>query len=178
MFPSSMFRIDFKYLTPRIRLEPQDLPPQFHTSTKLHFCCSPARALLIQSQLTSPTWQPSLVFEPIPDRCIPEELDALRQILPHIEIFSPNHEEAASFFGISASSIAEKGRSGIEELAKRFLDEGAKDIVIIRSGALGAFTIRRGKEGGGFWTDAYYAYDDVEAQKKVKDVTGAEIRFW
>ncbi|GAA5893646.1 Mak32p [Sporobolomyces salmoneus] len=167
---------DFKYLTPRVRLEPQDLPSQFHSAKYLHFVCSPTRAIVIQSQLTS-TWRPSLVYEPIPDRCIPEELDSLRKILPNVEIFSPNHEEAASFFGISPSQVKERGKTGVEQIARRFLDDGAKDLVIIRSGAWGAFTVRRGEEGKGFWTDAYYPYDDAEAQKKVKDVTGAGNSF-
>ncbi|GAA5874591.1 hypothetical protein JCM16303_002914 [Sporobolomyces ruberrimus] len=166
---------DFKYLTPRTRLEPQDLPRQFHTSRYLHFVCSPTRALVIHSQLSS-TWQPALVYEPIPDRCIPEELDALRRILPHVAIFSPNHEEAASFYGISATEINKRGQSGIEEVAKRFFEEGAKDVVIIRSGALGAYALRKGEDKG-FWVPAFYAYDDAEAQKKVKDVTGAGNSF-
>ncbi|GAA5978112.1 hypothetical protein JCM5350_007399 [Sporobolomyces pararoseus] len=169
---------DFRYLTPRTRLEPQDLPSEFHSSKYLHFVCSPTRALVIHSQLSSAIWRPSLVYEPIPDRCIPEELPALREILPHIEIFSPNHEEAASFYGISPAQVLERGKEGIEEIAKRFLkEEGAKDLVIIRSGAWGAFTVRKGKEENGFWTEAYYPYDDTEAQKRVKDVTGAGNSF-
>lgn len=169
---------DFKYLTPRTRLEPQDLPSEFHSSKYLHFVCSPTRALVIHSQLSSAIWRPSLVYEPIPDRCIPEELPALREILPHIEIFSPNHEEAASFYGISPAQVLERGKEGIEEIAKRFLkEEGAKDLVIIRSGAWGAFTVRKGEEENGFWTEAYYPYDDTEAQKRVKDVTGAGNSF-
>lgn len=164
-------------MTPRTRLEPQDLSPQFRTSRFLHFVCSPTRALVIASQLTSPEWQPALVYEPIPDRCIPEELDALRAILPRIDVFSPNHEEAAAFFGLATAEVEARGKGGVEQVAKRFLDEGARDIVVIRAGAWGAYTIQRGKEGQAFWTSAYYPYDDEEAQKKVKDVTGAGNSF-
>ncbi|GAA6012021.1 hypothetical protein JCM11491_000138 [Sporobolomyces phaffii] len=167
---------DFKYLTPRTRLEPQDLPDQFHSAQFLHFVCSPTRALVIHSQLSS-SWSPRLVYEPIPDRCVPEELDALRRILPHVGIFSPNHEEAAAFYGISPRQVVERGQRGVEDLAQRFLDEGAQDTVVIRSGAWGAYAVRKDRRDEGFWVPAYYAYDDADAQKKVVDVTGAGNSF-
>ncbi|GAA5925844.1 Mak32p [Sporobolomyces koalae] len=172
---------DFKYLTPRTRLEPQDLPAPFRSSQYLHFVCSPTRALEIRAQLDprvnpTPTWQPALVYEPIPDRCIPEEMGSLREILPHIAIFSPNHEEAGSFYGLTPEQVHEQGQEGIERIARRFFDEGATGVVIIRSGAWGSYTLQRGEERG-FWTSAFYPYDNAKAQKQVKDVTGAGNSF-
>ncbi|GAA6060006.1 hypothetical protein JCM10212_001164 [Sporobolomyces blumeae] len=173
---------EFKYLTERTRLEPRDLPAPFRRSRFLHFVCSPTRAATIRAQLLdarenpTPTWQPDLVYEPIPDRCVPEELDALRNVLPDVRIFSPNHEEAGSFFGIAPDETARRGPRGVEEVAKRFIDEGAKDVVVIRSGAWGAYVLRRGRDPG-FWVPAYYPYDDREAQVKVVDVTGAGNSF-
>ena len=140
----------------------------------MHFICSPTRALVIYSQLStlSPRWSPSLVYEPIPSACEPAELDPLRQLLPHLAIFSPNHEEAGSFFSVSAETINAQGRFGVEELARRFLEEGAGGAVVIRSGPMGAYAISKGQRKG-VWVDAWYNYGD----EAVKDVTGAGNSF-
>ncbi|GAA5936785.1 hypothetical protein JCM1841_006457 [Sporobolomyces salmonicolor] len=172
---------DFEYLTPRTRLEPKDLPSQLRTSQYLHFVCSPTRALVIHSQLQpplnpTPSWQPTLIYEPIPDRCTPDELPSLRNVLPHVAVFSPNHEEAWAFYGVGVGEVARSGKAGIEDVAQRFFEEGAKDMVVIRSGALGAYAIRRGEDKG-VWVPAYHSYSDEEAQKKVVDVTGAGNSF-
>ncbi|BGP25005.1 pfkB family carbohydrate kinase [Rhodotorula toruloides] len=172
---------DFKYLTPRKRLEPKDLPSPLRTSRVLHFVCSPTRAVSIQSQLQpplnpTPDWAPQLIYEPIPDRCIPEEMPSLRQILPNIRVFSPNHEEAWSFFGVGPEEVARRGKQGIEEVAQRFFEEGARSIVVIRSGALGAYALRKGDERG-VWVPAYHVYQPGGPGGKVLDVTGAGNSF-
>ncbi|GAA5833361.1 hypothetical protein JCM9279_001503 [Rhodotorula babjevae] len=167
---------DFQYLTPRKRLEPKDLPPRLRTAEYLHFVCSPTRSLVIASQL-SPDFSPSLVYEPIPDRCVPAELPALREVLPRVKVFSPNHEEAAAFFGIGVDEVGASGRSGIEEVARRFFALGAADVVLIRSGPLGAYAVRRGRESEGVWVPAYHSYEDGRATGKVVDVTGAGNSF-
>lgn len=128
-------------------------------------------------------WKPKLIYEPIPDRCLPETLDDLIRVLPSLHVFSPNHEEAARFFGIPGSEVKE--REQIEKVAERFLElartnGGGKDLnVVIRSGELGAFVCRAedySEEGGvrGRWSEAYYAYGKSD---KVVDVTGAGNAF-
>jgi sugar/nucleoside kinase (ribokinase family) len=187
--PGLLARKDFKYLTPRRRLEPVDVPSSAKSATHLHFVCSPTRAIEIHSQLAAASpaaaafaaldtdsndvsWRPTLVYEPIPDRCVPEELASLRQVLPHIAVFSPNHEEAHAFYGTSAADANARGRPGIEQVALRFFQEGAPDLVVIRSGALGAYAIRRGQSRG-TWTEAFHRY----GSPKVKDPTGAGNAF-
>lgn len=162
----------FQYLNPRRRLEPIDLPSPLLASRFLHFVCSPSRALIIHSQLAPLAFDPALIYEPIPDRCIPEELDALRTILPHIAVFSPNHEEGSAFFGIEVDEVERRGKDGIEEVARRFVREGAGGAVVIRSGRLGAFGIGKGVREGGVWVPAYWENGD-----KVVDVTGAGNSF-
>ncbi|KAK4054499.1 hypothetical protein OIV83_000993 [Microbotryomycetes sp. JL201] len=172
---------DFKYLTERVRLEPRDLPRELRSAEYLHFVCSPTRALVILSQLgdgpnavrssASSQWQPHLCYEPIPFRCVPEELDSLVKVLPHIKVFSPNHEEAAAFFGISAEQVKVDGKRGIEKLAHKFIELGAQHMVVIRSGGLGAFAIQRGQDAGK-WVSAYHT-----DSANVKDVTGAGNSF-
>lgn len=94
-------------------------------------------------------------------------------------VFSPNHEEAGTFFGEAIEEQESEGKpQKIEELAQRFLDLGLRRTCIIRSGRLGAYvkqadsyaqseTTRRGT-----WIPAYYQNSD-----KVVDVTGAGNSF-
>ena len=63
-------RDSFRYLTPRIRLTPQDLA---NTSCEqpdtIHFICSPSRANAIVSEIKQvPGWSPTTIYEPIPVR--------------------------------------------------------------------------------------------------------------
>lgn len=124
------------------------------------------------------------MYEPIPDRCRPDELEALRQVLPAIAVFSPNHEEAWAFFGVSAADANARGRPGVEVVARRFLAEGAADLVVIRSGPMGAYALRRGggehkqeEEEEGFWIPAFHSYETGKSTGQVVDVTGAGNSF-
>lgn len=80
---------------------------------------------------------------------------------------SPNAEEALSLLSIKECP----NRQNVESAARQFLDfgvgHGGRGAVVIRSGALGAYTVRR--EHGGRWTVAYWTSEDSE---KVVDVTG------
>ncbi|KAK4705250.1 hypothetical protein P7C70_g957, partial [Phenoliferia sp. Uapishka_3] len=158
---------DFKYLSPRLRLTPADLPPSLASAKALHLCCSSSRTVSIISEL--PTPPPLIFFEPIPDSCIPENLPTLLEILPLLEVFSPNHEEASGFFGIGEEEVKARGKKGIEDVAARFLERGARRVVV-RSGAWGAWIVEKGSDG--MWVDAYH-----KDASKVVDVTGAGNSF-
>ncbi|KAI0334711.1 Ribokinase-like protein [Cubamyces sp. BRFM 1775] len=162
---------DFDYLTPRIRITPRDL-----AGTKLarpriiHFICSPSRALAIMSEVKQdPDWRPTTVYEPIPDRCVPEELPALTEVLPDISVLSPNADEALSLLSMPLPPTKEL----VEDACRRFLDIGVgpngTGAVVIRSGAMGACVAQRGQAL--FWVDAYWC--GPESSDKVVDVTGA-----
>lgn len=108
------------------------------------------------------------IYEPIPNRCVPEELPALRVILPKIDILSPNAVEALTILSMPVDNVT---RVMIEDACSQFLAMGVgkegKGAVIIRSGELGAYVKQVGKEG--LWVDAYWSGDRPE---KVVDVTG------
>lgn len=166
---------DFEYLTERTRLEPRDFPPAMRTATWIHYCCSPTRAKVVAAQLDPPLnptleWQPNRCFEPIPDRCVPAEMDSLREVLPGLAVFSPNHEEAWAFYGAGVDEVARRGKDGVEEVARKLRAEGARGHIVIRSGAWGAWCVdRNGTEG---WVDAYHT-----DASRVVDVTGAGNSF-
>ncbi|KAJ7228851.1 Ribokinase-like protein [Mycena pura] len=159
----------FNYLTPRIRITPQDLQgTRLAKSATLHFICSPSRASAIMAEVRQePGWNPTVIYEPIPDRCVPEELGPLVQVLPEISILSPNAEEALSLLSMPLPSSKER----IEEAARKFLDLGVgvdgKGCVIIRSGSMGACVAM--KDQPTRWVEAFWTIQD---QSKIIDVTG------
>lgn len=164
----------FRYLTPRVRLTPKDLiNTSLEQPATIHFICSPSRANAIVSEIKQvPGWSPITIYEPIPDRCVPEELPALREVLAAISILSPNADEALSLLSIPG----EPTKATVEDAARRFLDMGVgpdgQGAVIIRSGAMGAFISTR--ERGGRWVPAFWGPEDAS---KIVDVTGAGNSF-
>ncbi|KAF8708180.1 pfkB family carbohydrate kinase, partial [Rhizoctonia solani] len=172
---------DFEYLTPRIRLTPKDLAgTPLESPRQIHFVCSPTRAYQIMQDADTygvKDWKPFVIYEPIPFRCVPEELPALRQILHRVDILSPNAEEALGLLSIDKAGAYDY--SVIEYAAARLLSFGvgkdASGHVIIRCGAMGAYAAKR--EGGivrGWWTPAYWGPEDKGA---VVDVTGKINHF-
>ncbi|KAF9246977.1 Ribokinase-like protein [Melanogaster broomeanus] len=165
---------NFGYLTPRIRLTPRDLHgTRLVRPTTLHFICSPTRALEIISEVEQlDGWKPILIYEPIPDRCVPKELPTLITALPSIAILSPNAEEAFGLLSLTSPIT----RDTVQTAAARFLElgvgESGKGHVIIRSGALGACIAAR--ETGCKWVDAFWTPADSQ---NVVDVTGAGNSF-
>ncbi|QRV91255.1 PfkB family carbohydrate kinase [Ceratobasidium sp. AG-Ba] len=167
---------DFDYLTPRIRLTPKDLPrTSLESARQIHFVCSPTRASQIMHDADTygaKNWEPFTIYEPIPFRCVPEELPSLKQILHRIDILSPNAEEALGL--LSMDKAGENTPSVIEDAAAIFLSFGIgknrSGHVVIRCGALGAYGATLSNGGvDGWWIPAYWTADDADA---VVDVTG------
>ncbi|GLB33586.1 putative pfkB family carbohydrate kinase [Lyophyllum shimeji] len=167
---------NFQYITPRIRITPKDLAStRIPRPRMLHFICSPTRASTIMSEVRAvQDWYPTTIYEPIPDRCVPEELPALIEVLPSISILSPNAEEALSLLSIPLPPT----RASIEEAADRFLQYGVgherKGWIIVRSGEMGAFVKSLKSEGR--WVDAFWTASADDAGRIV-DVTGAGNSF-
>lgn len=72
------------------------------------------------------------------------------------------------FLGIPLPVTKEK----IQQAAEIFLED-VKEAVIIRSGAMGAYTLRRNNPAG-TWIDAFWTAND---SSKIMDVTGAGNSF-
>jgi hypothetical protein len=124
------------------------------------------------------------------DRCVPEELQSLKNVLPSIAILrygcseflachclkpevltvlvltSPNAEEALSLLALPKVPTKQL----VEHAASKLIDMGVgkagTGCVIIRSGAMGAYVVTRAK--GGQWIDAFWNDD----RGKIIDVTG------
>ncbi|TKY85371.1 hypothetical protein EX895_005533 [Sporisorium graminicola] len=208
----------FDYLSPKIRLEPSDLlqcspsiPPRL--PEWIHLICSPERALetisqidavLVQNQGTDTPGFPRLVYEPIPDSCVFANLQDCLRVLPRLEVFSPNHEEAAHLLGlydewesVSKQAKGERGKSPdaiVQFITSRLAGgfaahlqqqqlEGVGPIICIRSGAWGSVV---GRADVGFhhvpaWhTKSVSSSDHLDldsSSSRIKDVTGAGNSF-
>ncbi|KAJ7095176.1 Ribokinase-like protein [Mycena belliarum] len=164
----------FDYITPRIRITPKDLEgTRLEKPTTLHFICSPSRASAIMSEVQEiPAWNPTVIYEPIPDRCVPDELDPLVKVLPQVHILSPNAEEALGLLSLPLPP----SRDLIEEAARKFLGLGVgvegKGCVIIRSGSMGACVAKRDEAPR--WIPAFWTSKDAD---RIVDVTGAGNSF-
>jgi hypothetical protein len=122
----------------------------------------------------------------VKDRCVPEELDALVQVLPQINILrcpltlapqspsptscSPNAEEALSLLSLPLPP----SKKLIEEAAHKFLELGVgpngKGSVVIRSGSMGACVALKGQPTR--WVPAFWTSKDED---KIVDVTGGVL---
>ncbi|CAG7849441.1 SubName: Full=Uncharacterized protein {ECO:0000313/EMBL:KIM33423.1} [Serendipita indica DSM 11827] len=163
----------FEYLTPRLRITPKDFTSA-QRARYLHFICSPTRAQEIMREVHGiADWNPVTIYEPIPDRCVPSELPALREVLPDIHILSPNALEACTL--LSLASDREPSRELIEAAATQLYDFGVgpngQGSVLIRSGELGVLIH---DSTGRLWIEAYFQSRDSD---KVVDVTGAGNAF-
>ena len=99
---------DFKYMTPKRRLHADDLPLHLLQAKAFHLVCSPGRCQEIVADITKlrkkimPPGEysrPFIIWEPVPDKCTPDELLACTNTLPVVDICSPNHSELAGFMG-------------------------------------------------------------------------------
>ncbi|KAG7443445.1 Ribokinase-like protein [Guyanagaster necrorhizus] len=162
----------FRYLNPRGGgggLQP--VASWAHRAGYLHFCCSPTDLSASLSTLPPSAPRPKIIYEPLPLACGPAHLSALKSVLPLVDVFSPNHEELASFF----HDEEEEGES-IEALVSTYARLGARTVVV-RAGARGCFVANMDPALGAcakrwlppYWTD--------EASQNVRDTTGAGNSF-
>ncbi|KAK6525805.1 hypothetical protein TWF281_010848 [Arthrobotrys megalospora] len=162
----------FKYLTPKLRLTPDDFTnTSLINSLSFHLICSPDRCNDIVnslSSLRSNSKEPVLIWEPVPDFCTPSRLPTCLEVLKVVSIVSPNAAELGAFYRLSESE-AEK-RESIEINSEKWYLSG------IGSKGDGPIIVRAGKEGcyirykdGRKWLPAYF---DENHSAQVVDPTG------
>jgi len=104
---------DFKFLTPKIQVNPDDLSDRMLRSRTYHLMCTPARCIeLVKGILEkrkalhgadTTKWlgafkKPIFLWEPMEGSCRPGELKSFCEALKYVDIFSPNSHELASLF--------------------------------------------------------------------------------
>lgn len=169
----------FKYLTEKKRLTADDLTPELLASRSFHLICSPTRCIEMvkrilerrKETLGEKAPRPLIIWEPVPDLCIPSELENTFAALPYVDVISPNHEELGQLlWGIKTSGVD-----------KRIVEEQAKQILFhgIGPAGNGLIVVRASKEGAyvasPFGTSWFPAYHTDPA--KVVDPTGGGNGF-
>ncbi|KAJ5682435.1 hypothetical protein N7462_005600 [Penicillium macrosclerotiorum] len=181
---------DFKYLTPKLRIEPSMLSnPQIWSRT-FHMVCSPSRCISIvnyilqrreklhqMNQAPSSVHaldRPAFVWEPVPDLCTPEEQEKFFAANRVVDVVSPNHLELGLMF--DQPGWTQDSKEG-QQLVQRILDSGigpnGNGCLVIRAGKDGSFAFSRTH---GLWLPAYHQPDNSVATVVV-DPTGAGNSF-
>lgn len=165
---------DFAYVNAGIRIEASDLTDAQLRAKALHLICSPERCLNIITQLHERVGKlsirmPLLVWEPFPQECIPEKLSKFQDALKHVDVYSPNAEEAASLFGIHEEPT---DRQTIESIGQKYLSYLTRPnaLMVLRCGAQGAVILT--KSNTVKWYPAYHENGD-----SVIDPTGGGNSF-
>ena len=161
----------FKYMTPKLRIEVDDIisNQRLLSSQSFHLICSPSRCVGIINKLRRESASSNfvIIWEPVPTECSLETRSECVKALGDIDIFSPNANEAAMFWGAPEPfTIAE-----IEAMAKRFLPYLVKPnaAMVLRCGDLGCLVMQSSVMN---WYPAYHTNGD-----KVVDPTGGGNTF-
>lgn len=114
------------------------------------------------------------MWEPVPNSCVPEELDNCHEATKSVDLVSPNHAELAAFFGETGNIEDCVDKPAIERFADVLYKSGSK------SGRTKAVVVRAGKAGclladanGAQWIPAYHQSES----SKVIDPTGGGNTF-
>ncbi|KAK0745029.1 Ribokinase-like protein [Apiosordaria backusii] len=169
--PSDPSHRSFGYLTPKRRLTAGDLSglsPVLLTTKAIHLICSPLRCQELVNEFLAARKRyfrsvgkgeeysrPVVIWEPVPDLCVPGELLNCTNTLPVVDICSPNHAELAGFMG--SSGVTEDG--GVDTIAvERACEQLLASMplqsytLVVRAGEKGAYIAKNGgrkRQGGG-----------------------------
>lgn len=149
-------------------------------SESFHLICSPQRSIEILNSLktarSNSIPSPIIVWEPVPDLCLPENLADCLSVLKNLNVLTPNAEEAARFFSEQEPDSIEKH----ELIASKFISHLTNDSqfgtgsgIVLRSGALGCFV--QTSKGLKQWFPAYH--NDRNPRRSVVDPTGGGNTF-
>ena len=134
--------------------------------------------LSARSALPSPPPQRSIfVWEPVPDLCIPSELEACKRACKVVDVISPNDEELLSFFGEEIRDEYKRKTAVeqcVEELLKHGIGVGGSGSIVVRAGKEGCYVARLSLDSNVIsrWLPPYYTDGS-----KVVDPTGGGNGF-
>jgi sugar/nucleoside kinase (ribokinase family) len=167
----------FKYLTPKLRLDEASLSEAQVMANAFHLVCSSQRCISLvegilsrRQNLAGPgvpePVRPRFVWEPVPDLCMPEELDMLRRAVCLVDIVSPNAEEFAAFF----ASPRPQRELAAQILGWRIGIDG-EGVLVVREGSHGCSAYSRS------WDCHLPAFYDQAQSSAVLDPTGGGNAF-
>lgn len=169
----------FRYLTEKQRITADDLTPTLLASQSFHLICSASRCrdlvsrilLRRRQELQGDPGKPLFIWEPVPDLCVSSELASVKEVLPLIDVLSPNHEELGALFDFHHSGALDKHALAdhVEDLLRGGIGAKGQGAIVVRAGKEGCFTAMQEKRT---WLPAYHINAD-----KVIDPTGGGNGF-
>ncbi|KAK6202616.1 protein necessary for structural stability of L-A double-stranded RNA-containing particles [Scheffersomyces amazonensis] len=161
----------FKYTTTKKRIEVEDILNNeiLKQSRCFHLICSIERCGNIIDELNSKlSHKPIYIYEPLPDDCKHENLSALEKLLPKINIFTPNLDEACEFLGTPKQESINSWKLITNHFNKylKLINSGT----VLRCGPLGCYIQTLTNQS--YHLPAYHL-----DQNKVIDVTGGGNSF-
>ncbi|KAI4719771.1 Ribokinase-like protein [Aureobasidium sp. EXF-10727] len=173
----------FKYLTPKLRITAEDLSPNLLTAKSFHLICAPARCVELvdgiksrRTALGQSLDEPLFIWEPVPDLCVPAELNNTIKALEHVNVISPNHAELSDLFSVvGTTDSGDVDRQVIESCSSKLLssvssERALKVSVVVRSGKDGCYVGSSSKQA---WLPAFH----TPTPEKVIDPTGGGNGF-
>ncbi|KAJ5806587.1 uncharacterized protein N7503_004189 [Penicillium pulvis] len=181
---------DFKYLTPKLRLEPYMLSDTQVWSRTFHMVCSPARCISIvhdilqrREQLREAGQAPStehalqrpiFVWEPVPDLCTPEEQGKFLEANRVVDVVSPNHMELGMMFDQPGWTVeSEESQALVQMIINAGIGPNGDGCMVIRAGKEGSYAYSRDQK---LWLPAYHQ-PNTSGATAVLDPTGAGNSF-
>ncbi|RAK71644.1 ribokinase family protein [Aspergillus fijiensis CBS 313.89] len=181
---------DFKYLTPKLRLEPSMLSDAQVLSKTFHMVCSSSRCMSIVQEIlrrreqlqlegklplsVSATQRPVFVWEPVPDLCTPEEQETFLAAIKVVDVVSPNELELGMMFGQPGwSEETSYGKAIVERILSQGIGLDGNGHLVIRAGKDGSYSFSRKQR---LWLPAYHQ-PDTSMPSPVVDPTGAGNSF-
>ncbi|KAH8894032.1 Ribokinase-like protein [Thozetella sp. PMI_491] len=148
----------FRYTTEKKRLVADDLTGPLLQSRSVHLVCSPLRCRELVTTLLEKRKaeaasrdnyvRPIIIWEPVPDRCVPNELLNCTNCLPLVDVCSPNHAELAGFMGSDGldPETGEIDMAAVEQSCEQLL--GSMPLqsytLVVRAGEKGCYIARNG----------------------------------
>lgn len=185
-----MKNADFKYLTPKLRLDASSLSEMQVWSRTFHMVCSASRCVSIVNGILqrrdelrqagqAPSTEhaskrPIFVWEPVPDLCTPEEQEKFFAANRVVDVVSPNHLELGMMFdqpGWTEENTKSQGL--VERIVESGIGPEGDGCLVIRAGKDGSYAYSRGQS---IWLPAYHQ-PDTSDPSPVLDPTGAGNSF-
>ena len=181
---------DFKYLTPKLRLEPEMLSDTQMWSKTFHMVCSASRCISIVQHVLQrreelhkagkapstldASQRPIFVWEPVPDLCTPEEQEKFFSANQAVDVVSPNHMEIGMMFDQPGWT---ENSDESQKLVQKIIDSGighdGNGLLVIRAGKDGSYAYSKISK---IWLPAYHQ-PDASGATPVLDPTGAGNSF-
>ena len=121
--------------------------------------------------------RPLFVWEPIPDLCLPSELQVFWEALRLIDVVSPNEGELSAYFGAQRMSevVGRSKEMVVDEVMKRGIGPDGRGILVVRTGSRGCTAF---SPEGTLQMRPYFLPNDSNASsERVVDPTGGGNTF-